>query len=147
VGTAPNGILEFSGLVGLHRAGGVAFGSPHPETLAMDRGTAARTRQVTLKNEKFIMTRTQKEIDREILKFQWFLTVPRWNQWAREGLVAVLKVLTDCMTAEQVELKFYEDETTEDYREGDNDLWVQADRAACWLAGEPGYPVPSEGVL
>jgi hypothetical protein len=90
--------------------------------------------------------RTDKEIKIEVGKLRKQLTLKnRWNASAREIMEAQVEVLEKRMTTAQIGGRWYEDETTEDYSDGDNELWVQADRAASWMNGEKGVDTPSKG--
>lgn len=85
-----------------------------------------------------------KTIAAEIKKLKHALTLEgRWSRAAREQIEGDIEVLENRMTPAQVEGRWYQDETAEEYSEGDNDLWARLDRTARWLAGEKDYKAPS----
>lgn len=92
--------------------------------------------------------RSDKEIDAEIVALKKALTLTRrWSPSTRKQLEAMLQVLERRMTPEQVEREWYQDESSDDYRDGDNELWAEADRASRWLMQERGYDeAPSQGL-
>jgi len=81
-------------------------------------------------------TRTQKEIDRQIdglLKMKE--TLPEHSffgdkNW--EKIHAQVAVLQGKAKAND----YYQDEHAEEYEDGDNDVWSDAERAELWLKGE-----------
>ena len=92
--------------------------------------------------------RDKKEIEEEIGKLTELLAMPdRWNAEAREHLEAQRLVLSARMTEKQVERTWYEDETSSEYEEGDNETWSVADMAYRWMSGEEGYDAPSKDAL
>jgi hypothetical protein len=91
--------------------------------------------------------RSDMEVNAEIVRLKNALAqADRWSVGAREQLEAQVQVLTKRMTKDQIEHEWYEDETTPDYCDGDNELWSLADAAGNWLRGERGYDAPSEGL-
>lgn len=92
--------------------------------------------------------RDKKEIEEEIGKLTELLAMPdRWNEATREQLEAQRLVLSARMTEKQVERTWYEDETSSEYKEGDNETWSVADAACRWMSGEEGYDAPSKDAL
>ena len=80
--------------------------------------------------------RTKEEIDRQITGLENMKnTLPETSMfgdknWEKiDAQIAVLK-------GESESDDFHVDESSEDYRDGDNDLWSDTDRAERWLDGE-----------
>jgi hypothetical protein len=90
--------------------------------------------------------RTDKEINREIALLLRAYESRRWNQPTREKLEESIKVLTERMTTQQVEDRYYCDETAEEFEDGDNDLWAALHSVAAWLHGNNDVAKPSEGL-
>lgn len=81
--------------------------------------------------------KTDTEVNNEIVALSNALALTnRWNAAAREQLLESVEVLKKRMTPEQVKEEYYVEETSADYCEGDNDLWISMDRVARWLTGE-----------
>jgi hypothetical protein len=94
--------------------------------------------------------KTKNEIDNDIKALKAALIKPGkqpggflYNAETRKMMEAQIRVLTERMTPAKVEQEYYVDESGEDYRDGDNDLWAELDRTARWMAGESGYDAPS----
>jgi hypothetical protein len=80
--------------------------------------------------------RTDIEINNEIVALKNALSLKsRWNAQSREEIEAKIEVLTKRMTPAAVELRWFEDETAEEYRDGDNLLWGDLDLVARWMQG------------
>lgn len=83
---------------------------------------------------------TDKQIADEIAALNALkTTVPKITMFGdnnHERIDAQIEVLEKRMTEKQVEQRFYIDETTEDYQDGDNDLWSNAGEAQRWMMGE-----------
>jgi hypothetical protein len=90
--------------------------------------------------------RSDTEVNAEIAALRKALTLPhRWNDQARNVIKQTIVVLEKRMTADQVEHDYYVDETMEDFREGDNDLYNALVLVSYWLAGIDGHDTrPSE---
>lgn len=92
--------------------------------------------------------RTDQEIEAEIKKLQELSKLPnRWNAATREIIAEQVNALSERATHKKVGLALWEDETTEEYQEKDNDLWREVDRAVSWMNGEEGFKAPSEDAL
>lgn len=91
--------------------------------------------------------RTPREIDAEIATLKRALALKgRWNADAMAQIEGQIEVLEKRMDPDQVELRWYCDETEEEYCDGDNDLWSELDQTARWLQGEDDYSAPSKGL-
>lgn len=90
--------------------------------------------------------RRDAQVNNEIARLTAALKRPHWNRDARGLMNEEIKVLTLRLTPKQVEDRYYVDETAEEYREGDNDLWVALDIVARWLDEEEGVKPPSAGL-
>jgi hypothetical protein len=92
--------------------------------------------------------RTDKEIEAEITKLQELSNLPnRWNAATKEIIAEQCNTLSERSTHEKVEQALWVDETSEDYKEGDNELWRSVDEAVSWMNGEKGFKAPSEDAL
>lgn len=93
-------------------------------------------------------TPTDQQIKAEIKALQELKkTIPKKTFFGddnHERLDAQIEVLENRMTEKQIENRFYVDETSEDYHEGDNDLWSHAGEAHRWMVGED-KEAPSSG--
>ena len=88
--------------------------------------------------------KTPDEINAEIRRLQLALDIPRrWNDRTTETLKESIRVLREKMTPGQVEEMYYVEESTPDYKESDNDLWMALDRVAHWLKGDGDAAAPS----
>ena len=90
--------------------------------------------------------KTNAVIDNEVAKLTSALKSPHWSHQARHLMNQQINVLVLRLTPQQVEDRYYEDETTEDYKPGDNDLWMALDAVARWTANERGVAAPSKGL-
>jgi len=91
--------------------------------------------------------RSDTEINAEIAALRKALALPgrRWNDQARNMIKQSIVVLEKRMSADQVEHDYYVDETMEDFREGDNDLYNALVLVSYWLAEVDGHDTaPSE---
>ena len=96
-----------------------------------------------------VMTNIQseKKIDAEILALRKALMLKdRWNAETRVEIECQIEVLEKRMTVLQVESRWFEDETSEEYEYGGNDLWTALDETARWLNGQKGVKAPSENL-
>lgn len=91
-----------------------------------------------IKSQPMTKKRTQEEIERQIqglLKMKETLPQKSFfgdDNWAKiDAQIAVLK-------GEATPDDYYIDEKSEDYEDGDNDVWSEAERAESWLNGERG---------
>jgi len=98
-------------------------------------------------------TPTKNEIDNDIKALRAALKKPGkqpggflYNADTRKMIEAQIRVLTERMTPAKVEQEYYVDESGEDYRDGDNDLWAELDRTARWLLDTENYEAPSAGL-
>jgi hypothetical protein len=84
--------------------------------------------------------RSDTEINAEIAALRKALALPgRWNQHSRNLITQTIVVLEKRMSAAQVEHDYYVDETMEDFREGDNDLYNALVLVSYWLAEVEGH--------
>lgn len=90
--------------------------------------------------------RTQREINAEIWKLRGALTHRKWNAKAREQIEGQIEVLEKRLEPDTVEVRWYCDETAEEFCDGENDLWAELDQTARWLQGLDGYCAPSKGL-
>jgi hypothetical protein len=90
--------------------------------------------------------RTDREIEAEVWKLRAALTRRRWSANAREQIEGQIEVLEKRMEPETVEARWYNDETADEFTDGDNDLWLELDQTARWLQGMDGYSAPSQGL-
>jgi hypothetical protein len=102
---------------------------------------------------KTMKTPTNTEIENDIKALRTALTKPGkqpggllYNADTRKMMEAQIRVLSERMTPAKVEQEYYVDETGEDYRDGDNDLWAELDRTARWLTDKENYEAPSVGL-
>jgi len=84
--------------------------------------------------------RSDNEIDAEIAALR---QAQKSLNCAHFTIVQSIEVLSKRMTDAQVEQAYYEDETTPDYTEGDNDLYNELARVCQWMHGVAGYKAPS----
>jgi hypothetical protein len=81
------------------------------------------------------MKRTQEEIDRQVsglLKMR--STMPRINFFG-ENNWSVIDAQIAVIKGEKKPDHYYIDETSEDYKPDDNQIWSEAERAEQWLLG------------
>lgn len=91
--------------------------------------------------------KSREEIAAEISKLKHALKLKnRWNAATRQQIEGQIEVLEMRMDPEEVEARWYVDETAEEYRDGDNDLWIELDATARWMAGEEDFDAPSKGL-
>lgn len=92
--------------------------------------------------------RTQQEIDREIAALERNRArLPERDFFGGnnyEKTDAMLRVLREKMSTEEVNAEWYADESAEDYNENDNDTWRAADQAREWLEGSSDEPLADE---
>lgn len=92
--------------------------------------------------------RTDAQVNHEISKLTSALKSRRYgfNDETRATIEEQIKVLSLRLTPAQVETRYYVDETSSEYRDGDNLLWTDLDGTARWLAEEEGSEAPSAGL-
>jgi len=90
--------------------------------------------------------RNAQEIEAEVASLNKALSARHWSPKAREQIEGQVQVLQKRMDPDEVELLYYVDESAEEYREGDNDLWSELDQTARWMQGEDGFCAPSKGL-
>jgi hypothetical protein len=89
--------------------------------------------------------RSDTEIEAEITGLRKVLKKgSRWNDRARETIEQTVHVLERRMSIETIEQTYYVDETSDDYKDGDNDLYNDLMLVGCWLQCSEGYRAPSE---
>jgi hypothetical protein len=82
------------------------------------------------------MKRTQEEIDRQVKGLlEMKQTMPRKSFFGGDNW-KVIDAQINVITGTKKPDYYYVDETQDDYRDGDNDLWSEAERAERWLNGE-----------
>ena len=91
--------------------------------------------------------RSDTEVNTEIAALRKALAKSdRWNNQTRHLIEQTIKVLEERMTEAQIEREYYIDETSEEYREGDNLLYGDLLLVRNWMNGERDYDAPSEGL-
>jgi len=86
-------------------------------------------------------------IESEVLRLKEALKEKgRWNAKARETLLETINVLEHRMSPARVEREYYVDETSSEYKDDDNLLWNELDRAARWMFDEKGFNAPAAGL-
>lgn len=87
--------------------------------------------------------RTDEEIDAAAALLRKALRrKSRWNERTRKTIEAQLQALEERMTIAQADRLWYEDETAEEYRDGDNDLFNEVEYTIRWMNGQKGYKAP-----
>jgi hypothetical protein len=93
------------------------------------------------------MKRSEKRIQSEVTALLEALNKPnRWNERARNTIKKTISVLESRYTLKDVEREFYQDETSADYQEGDNELYHELCRVVDWMEGKPHSIAPSAGL-
>lgn len=91
--------------------------------------------------------RSDTEINNEIVALRNALAKgERWNAQARELIEETINVLKKRMTPDKIEAAYYVDETSDEYNEGDNDLYHALMLVGYWMEGQPHYKAPSTGL-
>jgi hypothetical protein len=93
-----------------------------------------------------MQSNTAIETEIKILRKALSFFSSRWNDQARLTIEETIRVLDQRMTREQVERKYYVDETAEEFSESDNELYHALMLVVCWMEGERGYKAPSENL-
>jgi hypothetical protein len=94
--------------------------------------------------------RSDTEINAEIAALKKALTLKgahhgsRWSVSTRKQIEESIAVLEQRTTSEQIEREHYLDEASEEYTDGDNDLYHELIRVHAWLNGERDSDAPSE---
>jgi hypothetical protein len=91
--------------------------------------------------------KSDKRIESEIMALKKALANPkrRWNNKARDTINQTITVLHLRMTPAQVEQKYYQDETSSEFQEWDNELYHEMVRVSEWLHNGVGN-APSAGL-
>jgi hypothetical protein len=92
--------------------------------------------------------KTKKERERELKRYRSMQPfIPKRSGFGHdnEGTVAAqIDVIENDLSEDEIEDRYYVDETAEEYCEGDNDVWNEALYARQWLDGDEDES-PSQG--